>query len=390
MLTGRELELVGKMDAADYVGFMRESRGVASEWLLPYYRFVCYSRGMGVPRDLTAARAELLPVLSKIMAAAEAGDGVAENTMGILLELGYPTETGRVPPNAVLAREWYRKSAESGYAKGQANYARFCWKGIGGPKSRTENLKWCRAAADQGDAKSQYLLAFFLVQQKGEPRDVAQIAGLVKASAENGGSVARRIIGMCEDDLSDARVYAELLIFIAEEDLRQRQATGGLAFSINVPTDWDEEPDEEWLLANQPKGSQMPPTADARKMAIPDLNRANASFSALLIRYVRDRFEGDAPRVYRAARINRKTYSAIISDELRAVSKRTAVAFALALKLTRTEADEFLRSAGFAFSPSIREDIVFSACLDAGICDLARVNRILVAHQSRPFLEAEE
>lgn len=390
MITEREFELVGKVDAADYAGFMSESRSVASEWLLPYYRFVCYSRGMGVPRDLMAARAELLPVLPKIMAAAEAGDGVAENTMGILLELGYPTESGRVPPNAVLAREWYRKSAESSYAKGQSNYARFCWKGIGGPKNMAENLKWCRAAADQGDAKSQYLMAFFLAQQKGSPRDVAHIAGLVKASAENNGPTARRIVAVCGEDLSDARVYAELLIFIAEEDLCQRQATGGLAFSINVPKDWDEEPDEEWLLANQPKGSQMPPTADARKMAIPDLNRANASFSALLIRYVRDRFEGDAPRVYRAARINRKTYSAIISDELRAVSKRTAVAFAFALELTRAEADAFLRSAGFALSPSIREDIVFSACLDAGIHDLTRVNRILVAHQSRPFQEEEK
>lgn len=390
MLTERELELVRKMDAADYAGFMRESRDVASEWLLPYYRFCCYSRGMGVPRDRNAARAELLPVLSKIIAAAEAGDGVAENVMGILLELGYPTETGRVPPNAVLAREWYLKSAESGCAKGQSNYARFCWKGIGGPKSMAENLKWCRAAADQGNVKSQYLLAFFLAQQKDVPHDVVSIAGLVKASAENGGPSARRIIGMCEDDLSDARVYAELLIFIAEEDLRQRQAAGEIDFSISVPGNWGKEPNEEWLLANQPKGSRMPPTADARKMATPDLNRANASFSALLIRYVRDRFEGDAPRVYRAARINRKTYSAIISDELRAVSKRTAVAFALALRLTRAEADEFLCSAGFALSPSIREDIIFSACIDAGICDLARVNRILVAHQSRPFPEAEE
>ena len=134
----------------------------------------------------------------------------------------------------------------------------------------------------------------------------------------------------------------------------------------------------------------MPPAADSRKSVIPDLNRANASFSALLIKYVRDRFGGDAPSVYHAARINRKTYSAIISDELRAVSKRTAVAFALALKLSRTEADEFLRAAGFALSSSIREDMVFNACIEAGIYDLARVNQILVNHQARPFPETEE
>ena len=88
----------------------------------------------------------------------------------------------------------------------------------------------------------------------------------------------------------------------------------------------------------------------------------------------------------RAARINRKTYSAIVGNELRPVSKRTAVAFAFALELPRDEADDLLRSAGFALSPSILEDMVFAACLDAGIHDLDRVNRILEAHGARPFL----
>ena len=134
----------------------------------------------------------------------------------------------------------------------------------------------------------------------------------------------------------------------------------------------------------------MPPAADLRKSTIPDLNRANASFSALLIKYVRDRFGGAAPSVYRAARINRKTYSSIISNELRSVSKRTAVAFALALKLSRKEANEFLQAAGYAFSTSIREDMVFSACIDAGIHDITRVNEILIAHQARPFPAEEE
>ena len=322
----------------------------------------------------------------------EAGDGMAQNAMGILMEQGCPTATGRECPNAVSARQWYLKSAESGYSKGQFNYARVCKNGIGGPKRLEECLKWWRAAANQGCPRSQYSLAVFLARQNEGMPDAGAITELLRKAAASGQADARRVVRACGDDLSVARTYAELLIDLAEGELRRRQAldTDEPFFSISLPADWNQSHDENWVLFHQPKGSQMPPAADSRKLTIPDLNRANASFSALLIKYVRDRFGGDAPSVYRAARINRKTYSAIISDELRAVSKRTAVAFALALKLSRTEADEFLRAAGFALSSSIREDMVFNACIEAGIYDLACVNQILVNHQARPFPETEE
>ena len=132
--------------------------------------------------------------------------------------------------------------------------------------------------------------------------------------------------------------------------------------------------------------NQAEASADRARGRMPGLHRANASFAAKLVKYVRDRHGGDAPRVYHAARINRKTYSAIVGNELRPVSKRTAVAFAFALELPRDEADDLLLSAGFALSPSILEDMVFAACLDAGIHDLDRVNGILEAHGARPFL----
>lgn len=392
MATDLELKIIKKMDAADYAGFLRDSKGVESAWLLHYYRFCCYSRGLGVPRDMNVARAELLPVLNTIVAEAVAGDGMAQNAMGILMEQGCPTATGRERPNAVSARQWYLKSAESGYSKGQFNYARVCKNGIGGPKRLEECLKWWRAAANQGCPRSQYSQAVFLARQNDGMPDAGAITELLRKAAASGQADARRVVRACGDDLSVARTYAELLIDLAEGELRRRQAldTDEPFFSISLPADWKQSHDENWVLFHQPKGSQMPPAADSRKLTIPDLNRANASFSALLIKYVRDRFGGDAPSVYRAARINRKTYSAIISDELRAVSKRTAVAFALALKLSRTEADEFLRAAGFALSSSIREDMVFNACIEAGIYDLACVNQILVNHQARPFPETEE
>ena len=76
------------------------------------------------------------------------------------------------------------------------------------------------------------------------------------------------------------------------------------------------------------------------------------TFADLLIRHVRDR-GGDAPSVYTAAWIDRRTYSSIVSHPFRPVSKRTAIQFALALHLKRPDADALLLSAGYALSPSI-------------------------------------
>ena len=93
--------------------------------------------------------------------------------------------------------------------------------------------------------------------------------------------------------------------------------------------------------------------------------------------------------MYKAAHIDRKTYSAIVSNELRPVSKRTAVAFAFALRLTRDEADEFIQSAGYCFSMSILEDMVFTACLEAGIYNWDKVNEILTMHMNKTFLKGK-
>jgi len=100
------------------------------------------------------------------------------------------------------------------------------------------------------------------------------------------------------------------------------------------------------------------------------------TFADLLTRHVRER-GGDAPSVYTAARIDRRTYSSIISHPFRPVSKRTAIQFALALKLKRQEADALLLAAGFALSPVLPEDVVFAEAIAEGRGDLQSVSERL-------------
>ena len=135
---------------------------------------------------------------------------------------------------------------------------------------------------------------------------------------------------------------------------------------------------------NLNKDALPPPLSRATKK-IPDLKRENPSFAAMLIKYVNERFGEDAPKVYFAAKVSRKTYSAIVGNELRPVSKQTVEQFALALKLTRAEADDFLKAAGFAFSPAILGDIIVCACISADIFDVDDVNSLLTLYGSTPF-----
>ena len=133
----------------------------------------------------------------------------------------------------------------------------------------------------------------------------------------------------------------------------------------------------------------LPPALSREARKIPDLKSENPSFAAMLVKYVNERFGGDAPKVYAAAKISRKTYSAIVGNELRPVSKQTAVQLALALKLSRTEADAFLKAAGFAFSPAILEDIIVCACISANVFDINDINSLLVEYGSTPFAAQE-
>ena len=121
----------------------------------------------------------------------------------------------------------------------------------------------------------------------------------------------------------------------------------------------------------------------------PNLQAANLSFAARVIIWVRDRYDNNAPAIYKAAYLSRKTYSAIISDENHVVSKRTAIQLAFGLRLSREEADLLLHAAGYHLSRSVVEDMIFDACLEAKIHNLEDVNHFLLAHECRPFVPQE-
>ena len=86
-------------------------------------------------------------------AGAEAGDFVAQNNLGELLETGRGVS---LEPRQAL--QWYRKSAASGFAAAQFNLARLLAFGIGTARDSTAARRWATKAKEQGVAQAGELL----------------------------------------------------------------------------------------------------------------------------------------------------------------------------------------------------------------------------------------
>ena len=114
-----------------------------------------------------------------------------------------------------------------------------------------------------------------------------------------------------------------------------------------------------------------------KNLLLPNKPTRVGTFADRLVRYVRERFRGDAPFVYTAAWIDRRTWSAIITDpHRRPFPFASGEAQARAAKPSAWQQDVLL-AAGFALSPVIAEDAVFAFCIQSEVFDLFEVNRIL-------------
>ena len=108
-----------------------------------------------------------------------------------------------------------------------------------------------------------------------------------------------------------------------------------------------------------------------------DLDKTtNKTFVDALIAHINKKGLRDS-EVYKAAQIDRRLFSKIMSDRQYKPSKDTAVAIALALRLTLGDATDLLSRAGYTFSHSNKKDIIVEYFFRERIYNLDDINEVL-------------
>ena len=105
-------------------------------------------------------------------------------------------------------------------------------------------------------------------------------------------------------------------------------------------------------------------------------NSVRKSFSSEVMRMVKEKYP-KASRFYGSAGLDRRIFNKIKTDYGYQPSRNTAMRCCIGLHLNGKEAEDLLKLAGYAFSPSDPSDLALRFCLDNGIWDIPSINYLL-------------
>ena len=100
------------------------------------------------------------------------------------------------------------------------------------------------------------------------------------------------------------------------------------------------------------------------------------SFVDKMLEYINIKHLRDSA-VYKAAQVDRRLFSKIVSDRTYKPAKDTCIALSLALQLSLSEANDILSRAGYVLSHSSKRDVIIEYFFRERIYNLNEVNEIL-------------
>ena len=176
-----------------------------------------------------------------------------------------------------------------------------------------------------------------------------------KSSFELSGKLFSDVKSYIEDCQAEARLQSEY-----RKEYRQRRESSSAR-----------RPSSEMMTLNMP--SPAPPPEMESVIRLP---RKEETFQVKLLELI-DRSGRTDPDVYKHANLDRKLFAKIRKDENYKPSRKTAIALALALRLSEQEAEDLLARAGIALSRSTTFDVIIRYCFEHRLYNIFDVNAIL-------------
>ncbi len=162
-----------------------------------------------------------------------------------------------------------------------------------------------------------------------------------------------------------------------ETDL-DRSKSGGICYSERYSLDDDIPNDGDGFAAASVRTflSQNVSSPSLSRLASKLDNYLDLTFVDILTRYINEKGWRDS-RVYKAAQMDRRLFSKIMSDRNYKPSKDTALALTIALELSLKQASDLLSRAGYTLSHSNKRDVIIEYFIREGIYDLSDINEVL-------------